>query len=61
MIGMLGDSTQITHSSARHNLTKTCNKNMEEIIIERGIISVFKALVRNVNSIVYEVKIKNVF
>lgn len=57
MIQMLADSTQILHTTARHNLTKLCNKNMEEIIIERGIISVFKALVRNVNSEVYEVNL----
>lgn len=56
MIEMMGNSAQNSNSAHRQNLTKVVNKNMEEMIIERGVITVFKALVRNTNSIVYEVK-----
>lgn len=55
MIEMLGNSPQVLHTVNRQNLTKVGGKNLEEIIIERGIVTVFKALVRNTNSVVYEV------
>lgn len=55
MIEMLGNSSQLPHHGGRHNLTKLKAKSMEEVVIEKGVLTVFKALIRNCNSAIYEV------
>ncbi|KAI1720671.1 proteasome-substrate-size regulator, mid region domain-containing protein [Ditylenchus destructor] len=54
MIEMLGNSSQLPHHGGRHNLTKLKAKSMEEVVIEKGVLTVFKALIRNCNSAIYE-------
>uniref|UniRef100_A0A915D7Y9 Proteasome activator Blm10 mid region domain-containing protein n=1 Tax=Ditylenchus dipsaci TaxID=166011 RepID=A0A915D7Y9_9BILA len=54
IIEMLGNSAQTSHTGDRQNLTKLRAKSMEEIVLERGVLTVFKALIRNCNSAVYE-------
>ena len=57
MIEMLG-----TGASERHSLTATKGggaKNVEEYVIEKGVLTVFRALVRNCSSAFYKVIITN--
>lgn len=52
---MLGHSVQISQTGEHQNLSKGKAKCMEEFVIEKGVITVVKALVRNCNSITYKV------
>ena len=55
MLEMLGDPNTHGHMADKQNLIKSKTKNAEETIVERGVISVFRALSKNCNSAVYKV------
>lgn len=52
---MLGHSVQISHTGEHQNLAKGKAKSIEEFVIEKGIVTVVKALIRNCNSVTYKV------
>jgi hypothetical protein len=58
MLQLLGSNV-----SERQDLvsTKTCGKNVEEIVIEKGVLIVFRSLVRNCSSVFFNVKKKIFF
>lgn len=52
---MIGHSVQISNTGEHQNLSKDLSKCIEELVIEKGVVSVVKALVRNCNSTTYKV------
>lgn len=54
MIEMVGNSASLV-SGERQTLTKAKAKSMEEMVIEKGVLTVVKALVRNCSTSMYKV------
>jgi proteasome activator subunit 4 len=44
-------------NNTRANLTKLTRKNIEEVVMERGIVAIIKTLLKNCSSEIYNVRI----
>lgn len=56
MIEMLGQPAPGANTTERNIVNKTRIKSYEELIIEKGALTIFKALAKNCSSAIYKVK-----
>jgi hypothetical protein len=55
MIEMLGQTAPTANVMDRSLVNKSRSKSYEELIIEKGVLTIFKALVKNCSSVIYKV------